>query len=278
MTIQWFPGHMQDTRKNLMEAVARIDVLFEILDARLPVSSSNPFVDSLCRGKPRIKILNKKDLADPVETDRWIHHFSLMAAQPAVAITGTNRSEAIHALNAGVAGIKANKARKIKAMVVGIPNTGKSTVLNTLAGKKVAKTGNVPAVTRHQQRTSLPNNVDIYDTPGILWPVVEPAERALLLAASGAVSDTAFDYDNIAVFMAELLMDRYPELLQSRYDFLDAIPQTGIALIEKIGLARGCLKKGGLIDFQKASEGFIRELRNGAIGAVTFETPEDFPV
>jgi ribosome biogenesis GTPase A len=171
--------------------------------------------------------------------------------------------------------IDRNRARKLKVMVLGIPNTGKSTILNTLAGKKIAKTGNVPAITRHQQRTSLKNNIDIYDTPGILWPVIEPEQKAYILAASGAISDTAIDYNDIAFFAANLLINRYPELLMRRYPFLKTMPKDELSLIEKVGAARGCLKKGGIINYQKASETLIRELRAGKIGRISFETPED---
>jgi len=196
-------------------------------------------------------------------------------AVSAIAICGTRKNDAYKALKFCVDKIKRNRARKLKVMVVGIPNTGKSTILNTLAGKKIAKTGNVPAITRHNQRTSLKNNIDIYDTPGILWPVIKPEQRAYALAASGAISDTAIDYNDIAFFAAELLLKRYPKLLQQRYTFLEALPKEAISLIEQIGTARGCLKKGGIINYQKASETLIRELRSGKIGMISFETPKD---
>jgi ribosome biogenesis GTPase A len=167
------------------------------------------------------------------------------------------------------------QVRKVKVMVVGIPNTGKSTILNTLAGKKIAKTGNVPAITRQKQRTSLKNNIDIYDTPGILWPVIEPKERAFVLAASGAISDTALDYHEIGFFAAGLLLKKYPNLLLARYGFLRELPRDETDLIEKMGAARGCLKKGGIINYQKAAEILIRDLRSGKIGNISFETPKD---
>ena len=160
-------------------------------------------------------------------------------------------------------------------MVVGIPNTGKSTIINTLAGKKIAKTGNVPAITRQQQRTGLKNKMDIYDTPGILWPVLDNKNSAYRLAASGAISDTAIDYTDIACFTAELLAKRYPELLTARYKVSDILLDNGVTLIEKIGAARGCVKKGGILNYQKAAEILIRELRAGKIGRISLETPED---
>lgn len=275
MTIQWFPGHMLETKNQLKSAISKVDALLEVLDARLPYSSANPFVDRMSQGKTRFKILNKTDLADPKITRKWLDFFNEQQDTLAMAICGTRQNQASEALNRCVSGIRRNRARKIKIMVVGIPNTGKSTILNTLAGKKIAKTGNVPAVTRHQQRTSLKNNIDIYDTPGILWPVIEPVERAFALAASGAISDTALDYHEIAFFAANMLMERYPEQLLGRYGFLSRLPEDGTSLLEAIGKARGCLKKGGVINYQKASEILIRDLRSGKIGQISFETPKD---
>ncbi len=269
---------MQDTEKGLIQAVSKVDLVLEILDARLPCSSANPFVDKLSRKTTRLKILNKQDLADPDVTVRWLDYFNQTLECPAVSITGTNRTETIKALNFGLQRVTRNKARKAKVMVAGIPNTGKSTILNTLAGKKVAKTGNVPAITRHQQRTSLVNNVDIYDTPGILWPVIEPQSRAYILAASGAISDTAIDYTEIAFYISDWLLTHYPDALMARFDFLESLPASSEALIEAIGKARGCLKKGGIVNLQKASELLIRELRSGKFGTISFETPEDIDI
>ncbi|WP_457554095.1 ribosome biogenesis GTPase YlqF [Desulfobacula sp.] len=275
MTIQWYPGHMLETKNLLIKTISKVDLILEILDARLPQASANPFLNKISQDKFRLKVLNKSDLADPEQTKRWLDYFETQKKTPAIAICGSKKSQAYAALNYCVDKIARNRARKLKVMVIGIPNTGKSTILNTLAGKKIAKTGNVPAITRHQQRTSLKNNIDIYDTPGILWPVIEPQKRAYILAASGAISDTAIDYNDIAFFAAGLLINRYPELLMQRYPFLKNLPDDELTLIEKIGAARGCLKKGGILDYQKASETLIRDLRSGKIGKISFETPED---
>jgi ribosome biogenesis GTPase A len=245
MTIQWFPGHMLETKKWLQQSAAGADVILEMLDARAPAASQNPWMDKISRNTPRVKILNKMDLADPGVTDQAVqlvpHH----------------------------------RARKKKVLVAGIPNTGKSTLLNTLAGKKIARTGNVPAITRHQQRTSLPDNIDIYDTPGILWPLIEPPQRAYALAITGAISDTALDYRDIAWFTAGLLLSRYPEQLMARYPFLDPLPDDEAGLLDRIGAARGCLKSKGLIDFHKTARVLIQDFRSGKIGRISVETPFD---
>ncbi|MDT8379628.1 MAG: ribosome biogenesis GTPase YlqF [Desulfotignum sp.] len=275
MTIQWFPGHMLETKKWLQQSAARADVILEILDARVPAASENPWMDKFSRQTPRIKLLNKMDLADPKVTAQWLTYFENHRHTQAIAVNATDRSLVLNALEQAIELVHENRARKKKVLVVGIPNTGKSTLLNTLAGKKIAKTGNIPAVTRQQQRTGLKNNVDIYDTPGILWPVIEPPQRAYALAITGAISDTALDYQDIAWFAARLLLKRYPELLRERYPFLDPLPVDETALLEMIGAARGCLKAKGRIDFHKASTVLIQDFRSGKIGRISVETPFD---
>ncbi len=275
MTIQWYPGHMLETKNLLKSAISKVDAILEVLDSRLPSTSGNPIVSQICKDKLTLKLLNKKDLADPEITQEWLDYFKNTLKVPAIAISGLETSQTYEALNYCVQQTTRNRARKTKIMVIGIPNTGKSTILNSLAGKKVAKTGNVPAITRHQQRTSLKNNIDIYDTPGILWPVIEPETKAYMLAASGAISDTAIDYTDLAMYASTFLLKHYPQLLTKRFSFLETLPKDALGLIEKIGAARGCLKKGGLINYQKASETLIRELRAGKIGKISFESPKD---
>ncbi|MBA3009703.1 MAG: ribosome biogenesis GTPase YlqF [Proteobacteria bacterium] len=275
MNIQWFPGHMLETKKLLKNSISKVDAVLEILDARLPVASENPLVNDLCKDKTRIKVLNKSDLADPVTTQNWLSYFEHHRKLPAIAVCGSQKNQVEKALQYCISQVTRNRARKVKVIVVGIPNTGKSTILNTLVGKKIAKTGNVPAITRQQQRTSLENNIDIYDTPGILWPIIEPQKRAFILAASGAISDTALDYSQIGFFVADLLLETYPNLLLERYTFLHHIPKDASDLIEKIGTARGCLNKGGIVNYQKSAELLIRDLRSGKIGKISFETPKD---
>lgn len=266
---------MLETKNQLKGAVSKVDAVLEVLDARLPLASANPFLTQMARAKAWVKVLNKSDLADPDVTAQWEAFFNDQDGVRTISICGNKAEEAFCSLDLLVSCVARNRARKVKVMVVGIPNTGKSTILNSLAGKKVAKTGNVPAVTRHQQRTSLKNNIDIYDTPGILWPVIEPKERGLALAASGAISDTAIDYHEIAFFAGALLLKRYPDRVMARYNFLDCLPRNAQTLLDEIGRARGCLQKGGIINTKKASELFIRELRSGLMGRISFETPEE---
>lgn len=277
MTIQWFPGHMRETKKWLQQSAAKADVIMEMLDARIPVASENPWMDKFCRNTRRVKILNKMDLADPRVTEQWLTFFEKNRNVRAIAINATDRSRAVKALEYAIERVPCNRARKRKVMVAGIPNTGKSTLLNTLAGKKIAKTGNTPAITRHQQRTGLRNNIDMYDTPGILWPVIEPPQRAYALAVTGAISDTALDFQDIAWFAARLLLHRYPEQLRTRYPFLDPLPGDEAGLLEQIGTARGCLKAKGQIDFHKAATVLIQDFRSGKIGKISVETPFDIP-
>ena len=273
MNIQWFPGHMQGTEQFLEKAVVNSDLVMEILDARLPASSCNPLLDTICKNTARIKILNKKDLADPDTTKLWLDYFKKLKNSSAIAITGTKIFDVKKALNFSINKIKKKKSRRIRVIVVGIPNTGKSTIINSLAGKKIAKTGNVPAITKHQQRTELKNKIDIYDTPGILWPNLEDKNGAYRLAVSGAISDANIDYNDIFYFASEFLIEKYPFFLKERYKLSSNFFLNSINLLEKIGLSRGCLKKGGIIDYQKASKIFIRELRSGKIGSISFESP-----
>ncbi len=273
MDIQWFPGHMKEAGQFLKASIAGSDLVMEIIDARLPLSSSNPMLDKLCKNTLRVKVLNKKDLADPVVTQQWLDYFKFEKKESAIAVTGIDRTDAWCAADFAFRKLKKRPSRRIRTIIAGIPNTGKSSIINSLAGRKVAKTGNVPAVTRQNQRTGLKNGMDIYDTPGILWPVLDDKEGACRLAASGAISDSIIDYYDVACFAADFLIEKYPVLLKTRYKIKEDFILDTALLLEIIGSKRGCLKKGGIIDLQKASEIFIRELRSGLIGRISFETP-----
>ncbi|NUY57369.1 ribosome biogenesis GTPase YlqF [Salinivibrio sp. MA351] len=273
--IQWFPGHMHKARKEIEEVVPKIDVIIEVLDARIPFSSENPLIRTLRGDKPVIKVLNKRDLADPAMTDIWMAHLEQEQGVSAMAITTQQQSEVNRIMERcrALAPHREAMGKNIRSMIMGIPNVGKSTIINSLAGRVIAKTGNQPAVTRQQQRINLQNGVVLSDTPGILWPKVENPHSGFRLAATGAVKDTAMDYDEVAFYTVEYLASAYPERLQERYQ-LDVLPDTDIELMEAIGAKRGCLRAGGRVDLHKASEVLLHDLRAGALGGLTLEKPD----
>ncbi|RXJ71601.1 ribosome biogenesis GTPase YlqF [Veronia nyctiphanis] len=275
MSIQWFPGHMHKAQKEIQEVVPKIDVIIEVLDARIPFSSENPLIRRIRRDKPVIKVLNKRDLADPEMTAIWLEHLEKEQGVKAMAITTEQVSEVnkIMDLCQKLAPHRQETGKNIRTMIMGIPNVGKSTIINTLAGRVVAKTGNQPAVTRQQQRINLQNGVVLSDTPGILWPKVENPHSGFRLAATGAVKDTAMEYEDVAFYTVEYLATKYPQLLQERYG-LGELPETEIELMEEIGRKRGCLRAGGRIDIHKVSEILINDLRNGTLGLITLEHPD----
>ncbi|AJR05542.1 ribosome biogenesis GTPase YlqF [Photobacterium gaetbulicola] len=278
-TIQWFPGHMHKARKEIEEVLPKVDVIIEVLDARIPFSSENPLIKTFREktNKPVVKVLNKRDLADPEMTQMWIEHLEKEQGVKALAITTENVNEVnkIMDLCRKLAPNREEMGKNIRTMIMGIPNVGKSTIINTLAGRTVAITGNQPAVTRQQQRINLQNGIVLSDTPGILWPKVENPHSGFRLAATGAVKDTAMDYIDVAFFTIEYLIKAYPNLIKARYDLdEDEVPETEIELMEAIGRKRGCLKAGGRVDLHKASEILINELRNGTLGQITMERPE----
>ena len=273
--IQWFPGHMHKARKEIEEVIPQIDVIIEVLDARIPFSSENPMIAQLRGDKPVVKVLNKRDLADPEMTEKWIAHLEQEQGVKAMAITTQNASEVqkILELCRKLAPHREEIGKNIRTMIMGIPNVGKSTIINSLAGRTIAQTGNQPAVTRRQQRINLQNGIVLSDTPGILWPKVENPHSGFRLAATGAVKDTAMEYDEVAFYTIEYLAEAYPELVRSRYQ-IDDEPQSDVEWMEAIGLKRGALRAGGRIDLHKASEILLHELRQGIIGQITLERPE----
>jgi ribosome biogenesis GTPase A len=275
MAIQWFPGHMNKARNEIKEIMPQMDVIIEVLDARIPYSSENPMVSALREGKPVIKILNKADLADPEMTNRWMQYFEQENGVKAVAF-GHDKATEVHKINElckKLAPHKVGVDKQLKAMIMGIPNVGKSTLINTLAGRIVAKTGNEPAVTKAQQRIKLDDGIMLYDTPGMLWPKVENENSGYRLAATGAIRDTAIDYEEVASYTAEYLLAAYPSLLQSRYK-IEELPVQDWEFMEMAGKKRGCIRGGSQVDTYKMSEILINELRDAVIGRITMETPE----
>jgi ribosome biogenesis GTPase A len=275
MAINWFPGHMHKAQREIKEILPQIDVVIEVCDARLPFSSENPMITEIRGDKPLIKILNKSDLADPKVTEQWLNYLESQHNVKAIALTTESPSVAktLPALIRKLAASKDEAGKQINAVIMGIPNVGKSTLLNTLVGKAKAKVGNEPAVTKGQQRIRLDDGLYLYDTPGMLWPKIVNENSGYRLAITSAVKDTAFDHEEIACFAAEYLLSAYPERLRERYK-IDELPEQEVELIEAIGKRRGCVKSGGHIDFHKASEILINEIRDKTLGALSFETPE----
>ncbi|GAB2794704.1 ribosome biogenesis GTPase YlqF [Halomonas shantousis] len=299
----WYPGHMNKARRQIKEALPEIDVVIEVLDARLPYSSANPMLAELTEHKPVLKILSRADLADPALTEAWVAHFDAQPDTRALAVTTTNARELKRIPNVchELAG-QVRADRDVRVMVMGIPNVGKSTLINGLAGKKVAKTGNEPAVTKRQQKIRLEGRIALTDTPGVLWPKIENQASAYRLAASGAIRDTAMDYLDVAVIAAAELAKRYPEALKTRYKLAELPPYVphadadkveadgprrvdllalagfdGQAIVREVARKRGGLRPGGEPDLHRGAEVLLHELRDGKLGRLTLETPQDIP-
>ncbi len=274
MKIEWYPGHMAKAKRQIAEVMPKIDVVIEVLDARLPISSANPMLEKLRGNKPCIKVLNKSDLADPDVTDSWVKYFDQMKGVKAIPLEAKKRSAAgqIPKLCRIIVPHRGVPGKTLRAMVVGIPNVGKSTLINTLAGKKMARVGDKPAITTCHQQIDLRNGIHLADTPGLLWPDIRNQKSAYRLAVSGAIGDGGMDYMEVALFAADHLMNFYSEPLAGRYK-LTEMPESASALIDQIGRKRGCLIAGGNVDQLRASELLLRELRAGLIGRVSLEMP-----
>ena len=273
--INWFPGHMHKARKDIAEVMPLVDVIIEVLDARIPFSSENPLVPERRGETPCIKLLNKADLADPAITARWVEQMELERGITALPVTqqSPEKIRQLLTLCETLLPHRNLEIRGVRAMIMGIPNVGKSTIINTLASRTIAKTGNEAGVTKAQQQIKLPNNMLLTDTPGFLWPKLSPPSCGYRLAVTGAIKDTVFDYADIALFAADYLLKAYPESLQERYKIQD-LPETDIELLEAIGVQRGCIRKGGGVELQKVSALLINELRAGLLGPISLETPE----
>ena len=273
MSIQWYPGHMHKATKEIARSLSSIDVIIEILDARAPHSSSNPVIDRIVKEKPVIKLLNKSDLSDPYHTQKWQQYFNKSEYQNSIAINAMTSESKNEIVNLISKLSERKEGKNTLTMVVGIPNVGKSSVINMLAGKKIARTGNEPAITKGQQKINLRNGIMLIDTPGILWPKIEDAESGLKLAALGSIRNTAVGYDEIAIYIIKFLIQKYPDYLKARYK-IDLLSQDEHEIIELLAKKRGCLSKGGKIDLTKISEIIADDLRRGAYGQITFESTE----
>ncbi|MBR2075867.1 MAG: ribosome biogenesis GTPase YlqF [Exiguobacterium sp.] len=282
MAIQWFPGHMAKARRQVTEKLKLIDVVIELVDARVPQSSRNPMVDEITAGKPRLIVLNKADMADPVVTEAWLR--ALKREEVEVVAVDAKHSKGLKQLITGAQKLMKEKHDRmrekgrnpgpIRALIIGIPNVGKSTLINRLAGRNIAITGDRPGVTKRQQWIKMKGGeMELLDTPGILWPKFEDQLVGYRLAATGAIKDEILNLDDIALFTVRELQARYPEQLKERFK-LETLPEDAVELLEMIGKKRGLIS-GGYVDFEKASELLLNELRHEKIGRISLETPAD---
>ena len=278
MAIQWFPGHMHSTRKAIAERLPDTDVVIELLDARLPGSSANPMLAEITKGKPALKVLNKQDLADPARTAAWLAYFNAQSDVRALPLDASMSTPARALVNAchALAPNRGGLAKPMRVLICGIPNVGKSTLINTLKGKRAAKTGDEAGVTKLEQRITIADDFYLYDTPGILWPRIIVAKSGYNLAASGAVGRNAFEDEEVALELLDYLRQHYAPALESRYKIQDAGQLSDEQLLEAVGRKRGALLGGGRVNLNHAAEIVIHDFRSGALGRLTLETPDAF--
>lgn len=274
MHIQWYPGHMHKAGKDIKAILPEVDVFIEVLDARIPFSSQNPLVASWRGDKPCIKLLNKYDLADPdwvaewqlyLERDQGVKTLAMVAGQQ-------DKARLVSELCHKLVPARQTSGRLLHALIIGIPNVGKSTLINSLAGRHIAKTGNEPAITKNRQRIDIGNGIILFDTPGLLWPNLENENTGYRLAATGAIKDTAISHDDIATFVADFLLAHYPQVLNGRYSFGQQ-PESGVETLALIGQQRGCLRSGGVVDYDKVAKILLTEFRSGSLGRIVLENP-----
>ncbi len=282
MTIQWFPGHMAKARREVEEKLKLVDFVMELVDARAPLSSQNPMLQQVLQNKPKMVVLMKKDLADSRETDRWISHFKDQNIQ-AVAINVNDKADLKRVIQLGkeLGQAKMEKLRKkgiqprpARAMIIGIPNVGKSSLINRLANKKIAKTGDKPGVTKQQLWIKVKKDFELLDTPGILWPKFEDEIVGYRLAAIGTIKDQLLSLQDIVAFVIKYMQEHYPRQLKERYA-IDADMEDMWEIFVSIGKQRGALESGGNVNFEKVSDLVIGDLRTGKLGDITLETPEN---
>jgi ribosome biogenesis GTPase A len=280
MDVNWFPGHMAKTLREMRDHIRLVDLVVETCDARLPESSRNPELDRLLGQKPRILVLNKTDLADPELTSRWLEHYKKLQL-PVLACEG-NRRASLDPLRKLIiqmnqhkidqAKAKGRLIRPIRVMVVGIPNTGKSTIINALSGKKATITADRPGVTRSVSWVKSGNELELMDTPGVLWPKLGSTESQKALAASGAIKDNVLPIEDIALAVLYDLSQAYPDMIKNRFK-LETLPTEPLELMENACRRRGCILPGNRPDFTRFAALFLDELRGGKIGRITLEKP-----
>ena len=269
---------MHLTRKAIGERIKDIDVVIEMLDARLPGSSANPMLAELIKTKPALKVLSKQDLADPVRTALWLDHYNAMPGVRAIGLDTSMTSPAKALIEAcqQLAPLRGGMVKPMRVLICGIPNVGKSTLINTLKGKRAAKTGDEAGVTKMEQRITLADDFYLYDTPGVLWPRIIVAQSGYNLAASGAIGINAFDDEEVALELLNYLIPNYPEALRARYKITDVAVRTDEEMLDAIGRQRGAIQSGGRVNTTKAADIVIHDFRSAALGRITLETPEEF--
>ncbi len=289
MPIHWFPGHMHATKKAISKRRPDIDVVIELLDARLPGSSSNPLMAELAAaagGKPTLKVLNKQDLADADITALWLAHFqaqpntnaialNVSASAPSIARSAATPRQLIQA-SRDLVPLRGGMVKPVRVLICGIPNVGKSTLINTLVGRVMAKTGDEPGITKVEQKIALANDFLLVDTPGMLWPRISVEESGYHLAASGGIGRNAYDEEEVALALLARVRGRYADRLRARYKLDDFSSSSDEALLADVGRKRGGLLAGGQVNLQKAAEISINDFRTGAWGRISLETPQEF--
>ena len=281
MDFQWYPGHMTKAKRMMQENMKLIDIMIELVDARIPLSSRNPDIDQLAANKSRLILLNKTDMADERVTAQWEEYFKEKGIY-AVSIDSRNKGS-MKAVSAAITEAckekterdrrRGIKNRPVRAMVAGIPNVGKSTFINSLVGKACTKTGNKPGVTKGKQWIKLNKNIELLDTPGILWPKFEDQQVGLRLALIGSIRDEILNQDEMAIELIEYLKNHYQGILADRYQVDEN--EDKVKILEQIALNRNCKMKGNELDYEKASKIVLEEFRNGKLGKISLETPEE---
>jgi len=282
MNIQWYPGHMTKTRRQIEADLKQVDAVCEIVDARIPISSRNPDIDGICGEKPRIIVLNRMDLADPGTTKKWMAYFKGLGMAPIATDCKTRKG--IGDFQPAVQSVLQEKIqrnaargmnRPVRVMIVGIPNVGKSTLINQISGRKGAKAENRPGVTRGKQWVTVDSSLLLLDTPGILWPKFEDPQVGMKLAYTGAVKEDVIDLEELASNLMELLWKYYPQTVRDRYKLDMPEESPGYTLLEEAGRKRGFLMARGEINTERMARVLLEEYRSGKLGRITLESPED---
>ena len=278
MAIQWFPGHMNVTKQAISDRIKDIDVVVELLDARLPGSSANPMLAELTSSKPALKVLNKQDLADPERTGLWLSYYNALPNTRAIPMAATDAAPAKALAKAckELAPLRGGMIKPLRVLICGIPNVGKSTLINTMTGRKFTKTGDEAGVTKIEQRITLADDFYLYDTPGMLWPRIIVEKSGYNLAASGAVGRNAFQEEDVALELIDYLIANYPAQLEARYKLDPVAGKTDEQVLQAIGIKRGALLGKGKVNLQKAAEIVIFDFRTCSIGNITLEIPDEF--